>query len=335
MLDALAIVIPFILVSAPLKKVLAYSQAHNRAGQGWFIALVAGSLCLLSMVFLHFFPTFDPAITLVDYGLGLFAAGVILRALTQSAEKGKLSLQFFYPVVFLLALGLLFFIAPQGFYGFTSGGLLWAERLLTAFAWVLFATLFSKQDGVKGNVALQALVISVALSVVAKGVALYALILAGSCMGFMRFNTPKGLVKMGFSGGFWLGFILFGLAAISLIPHPLTNPDSLTLITLFMLPVVDSLQAFIKTLTKKGHFTANLWATQLVQHGASPQGALLRSMSVHFLLFLAAILGYVAQQSLYTLLFGAFVLALYHTYVWWVCKPTVTAKPPRKTGRHN
>lgn len=333
MIDALAIVIPFIIVSALLLKVLAYSQAHNRPTHGWYVALVGGSLSLLAMILIHFFPTFDFSISFIDYAIVVFGAGVLLRPIAQAKEQGRFKGRFgchiFYVAMFILAAAALMLLLPAGFYGFTSPLSLWAERLVTAALWVLFAKLYAKQDIVEGQVALLTVIICVALSVMAKGVALFALIVAGCCLGFMRLNRPPMVnnatskartAQMGFTGSFWLGFILFGLALISLIPHPLSNAGCLALLTLFLYPLADSAQAVVISVFKKTPFRTQLWAAKLLGSGADSVPVLLRTIGIHFLLFLFSIFGYVTHQSLYTLLLGAFILAIYHLYVLWLCK---------------
>lgn len=326
MLDALAIVLPFILVSATLTKVMAYSHSHHRPTDGWFIALVGGSLSLLAMVLIHFFPTFDFSITFVDYAIVVFGAGVVLRPIAQAKEQGRLGCKTFNIAMFILAAAALMLLLPQGFYGFEAPVKLWAERLGTAALWVLFANAYAKQDIIEGQLALMTILVCIALSMMAKGIALFALILTGCCMGFMRFNRPAlagskaPTAQMGFTGGFWLGFILFGLALISLVPHPLTNAECLGLLTLLLYPIVDSLQAGVISAFKKVPLRNNLWAAKLQGSGAMGWGVVLRTISVNFLLFLLSILGYVAHQSLYTLCAGGLILAIYHVYVRWLCK---------------
>lgn len=330
MIDALAIVIPFVIVSAPLLKVLAYSQAHNRPTHGWYVALVGGSLSLLAMILIHFFPTFDFSISFIDYAIVVFGAGVLLRPIAQAKEQGRFNGRFgcyiFDVAMFVLATAALMLLLPAGFYGFTNPLSIWAERLATAALWVLFAKLYAKQDIVEGQIALLTVIICVAVSVMAKGVGLFALIVAGCCLGFMRLNRPAlagskaPTAQMGFTGSFWLGFILFGLAMVSLIPHPLSNAGCLALLTLFLYPLADSAQAMVMRLFKKTPFRSHLWAAKLLGSGADSVPVLLRTIGVHFLLFLFSIFGYVADQGLYTLLLGAFILAIYHLYVLWLCK---------------
>lgn len=330
MLDALAIVLPFILVSSALPKVLAYSEARQRPSHGWFIALVGGSLSLLAMIMIHVFPAFDFNISYIDYAIVVFGAGVVLRPIAQAKEQGRFTGRFgchvFTIAMWVLAIAVLMLLLPQGFYGFESPIKLWTERLVTAGLWVLFANVYAKQDMLEGVLPLLTIIICIAFSVMAKGVALFALIVAGCCIGFMRFNRPAlsgskaPTVQMGFTGGFWLGFILFGLAIVSLVPHPLSNTTCLVLLTLFLYPIADSLQASVTTLLKKRPFATNLWAAKLLGSGADNWPVLLRTIGVHFLLFMLSIMGYVAHQSLYTLSFGALILAIYHVYIQWLCR---------------
>ena len=330
MTDALAIVLPFAVVSAPLLKVLAYSQKHNRPSQGWFVAMVAGSLALLSIIGLRYFHTFDFNITLLVPGLALFAAGVILRPLALAAEMGDLKLKWFYPVVLGLAIAFLTYVFPDGFYGYPEAYMVWIERFFVATSWVGFAALFARQDGLDGNVALMTVFIGFGLAMMAKGVALFAMILIGCSLGFMRFNHPPAKVTMGFTGSFWLGFILAGLAIMSLMPHPLSNADCLSLLTLMLYPLADSLQAGLATWRNKKPFDDNLWAGRLLGGGIQPVNLLIRCIFVHFLLFFLSILGYVAHQSLYTLLFGALLLALHHVNIKRLCEVKVKGPTAQK-----
>ena len=286
MFDALAIVIPFILVSAFLPKVIDYSTKHKRPTQGWYVALVGGSLALLSMVGVHFFPEYDVNFTLIDYAILLFGAGVLMRPVMMSVENRRMKMPAFQVLLFGFAVALLAFIVPQGFYATQTELTLWAERLGVALSWVVFVNLFTKQTNVAANVTMMSLIIALGLSVIAKGVALFALIIIGCCMGFLRFNRPPAKVTLGFTGSAWLGFILFGLAVIGFIPHPITNPTCLTLLTLFMLPLADGLQAGLISTLKRTSFSNTLWAAKLASSGMTEGRALMHNVTVHFLLFL-------------------------------------------------
>lgn len=81
----------------------------------------------------------------------------------------------------------------------------WGQAL--AFAWVLVAINFwNFMDGANGIVAVQSVVVALALAVLMHGAAaLVAVAIAAACLGFVPFNLPKARVFMGDVGSHALG----------------------------------------------------------------------------------------------------------------------------------
>lgn len=92
----------------------------------------------------------------------------------------------------------------------------WVEKTLLVLAWVWFLNLYNFMDGIDGIAATQAVFIAIALSLFVPEISPIALVMAGSVLGFLRFNWSPARVFMGDVGSTYLGFILGGLIIYNL-----------------------------------------------------------------------------------------------------------------------
>lgn len=102
---------------------------------------------------------------------------------------------------------------------FVFGGLLpwWADRLLTALAWLWFLNLYNFMDGIDGisGVETAALGLGIALIVLVSGgsdlLASLSLTIAAAALGFLLWNWSPARIFLGDVGSIPLGFLLGGL----------------------------------------------------------------------------------------------------------------------------
>ena len=111
----------------------------------------------------------------------------------------------------------------------------WGQTI--AFAWVLVAINFwNFMDGANGMVALQSVVVALALAVLLDSThAVIALALAAACLGFLPFNLPKARVFMGDTGSHVLGAMVAILSLWALRSGKASPGQVLILISAFLI----------------------------------------------------------------------------------------------------
>jgi len=138
-------------------------------------------------------------------GVGLFAALGLLDDLLPMPALAKFALQ-------LLAAGAMILIVSQGW----ALGWLTLACLIVAGGYVV--NVWNFMDGSNGLITVQALLIASALALWPEqslALRLFAVALAGACLGFLPFNFPRAHVFLGDVGSHALGAAVFGLLLLS------------------------------------------------------------------------------------------------------------------------
>jgi UDP-N-acetylmuramyl pentapeptide phosphotransferase/UDP-N-acetylglucosamine-1-phosphate transferase len=115
------------------------------------------------------------------------------------------------------------------------------SAIAPALAWMILAVgcaytvnVFNFMDGSNGLVAMQGLVIGLALALwpgQIESLRLAALVLAGACAGFLPFNLPRARVFLGDVGSHAIGATVFALLLWAWIAGTLSLPQCLLLLT--------------------------------------------------------------------------------------------------------
>ncbi len=309
MLDSIAIVLPFILTSALLPRTLSFCKKRSTLAGGGLVVLVATTSLLLAVAASFKFPIPQlPIITTVSllvFGLMIAHSG------WQQDTKNRAPWR--YMAINILAVGGSLIFLPQ----IINDVPLWVDRMVLAGLWLTLIQTYRLMDKVDGYIPVTTIIIAIGLSIIAKVVVLPALVIAGCCIGFIRFNRPKALLEVGYVGSSWIGFMLGGLFILAIA----SGTNTWSLITLALLPIADIITTLIITILKTGkvNITANnLWYHRALDLGMTHAQVLWRVSKINFLLFLLAIFGYVAHTSLYTLLFASFILAVVAGRIKWL-----------------
>lgn len=128
----------------------------------------------------------------------------------------------------------------------------WELGLLFSLFWMTgIVNTINFIDGLDGLAAGVSITITSALFVlsVATGQLLMAaicLILAGSTLGFLRYNFHPASIFMGDCGAMFLGFILAGVSIKVIFQNPAINANCLIPVLLFGLPVIDTSWAIVR-----------------------------------------------------------------------------------------
>ncbi len=200
---------------------------------------VIGILALASRLF-HFNPGFSPytALILIVGGTMVFLLGLYDDARSVSP--------YVKIIVQSLAAALLFFAGFRVFrlplFGFEHFG--WVALPLTIL-WVLWITnAFNLIDGLDGLAAGSALFSTVTvfiLSLISQDslVATLTIVLAGSILGFLRYNFNPATIFLGDSGSLFIGFMLSALALVGSQKTPTVVAVAIPVVS-FGLPVLET-----------------------------------------------------------------------------------------------
>ncbi|MBM3212073.1 undecaprenyl/decaprenyl-phosphate alpha-N-acetylglucosaminyl 1-phosphate transferase [Candidatus Poribacteria bacterium] len=138
--------------------------------------------------------------------------------------------------------------------GFTEVGW-WLGIPLTLF-WITGITnTINFIDGIDGLAAGTTIIISLALFIISAitgqaFMALVCLILAGSIMGFFRYNFHPATIFMGDCGAMFLGYILAIISIPVVFHNQSITASSVVPVMLFGLPIADSTWAIIRRISK-------------------------------------------------------------------------------------
>ena len=148
---------------------------------------------------------------------GLLAVMGLLDDLRPMRALAKFAAQLLAVVVLLWPLGL-----------GAANVAVWAAILVVA-AVIGWVNLWNFMDGSHGLIAVQALLISLALAALpgqTPAVRLAALALAGACLGFLPFNLPEARLFLGDIGSHAIAAAVIALTLLSVYEHTLSLPEA-------------------------------------------------------------------------------------------------------------
>jgi Fuc2NAc and GlcNAc transferase len=189
-------------------------SAHKTATpRGGGVAIVAGNLVFLAVLFLHQIISWHEVLILL--------CAVPVAATGFLDDLNSLPVKYRLPVHLLSAIAALSLLGPvpEPFFGgwLTLPALLQTFLLIVALVWLL--NLYNFMDGIDGLAAVQCMFVSAAAGMLLIGQQTeLAWVCAGlfvSCLGFLLFNFPPARLFMGDVGSTFIGFFLGLIALIS------------------------------------------------------------------------------------------------------------------------
>ena len=249
------LLIPFlmsVLITPILKRIAyrldIYAQMNERTihtkkiarigGVAIYVAFIIGMACFVKV---------DDAMNRILIGATIMFIGGLIDDMMDLKPKYKLAFQCLAAFVLILfggvtldALRLPFGISIN--LGFIS--------LLVTFVWVIGITnavnLIDGLDGLAGGISVIILIVISTLSVLEgrNDIMMLSLILAGSTLGFLVYNSHPASIFMGDCGALFLGFVI---SAISLLGFKSSTLITLGLpILLLGIPILDTISAIIR-----------------------------------------------------------------------------------------
>lgn len=168
---------------------------------------------------------------------------------------------------------------------------------LTLFWLVGISNAFNLLDGMDGLAAGVSAIVSMFFVIhflrhSAPQSALLAVVLAGSCLGFLKYNFHKAAIFMGDTGSLFLGFML-GLLGVLSSAHSSSLMELSMPLVLLGLPIMDTSLAVIRRLIQRkplfeadsDHFYEWLWKNRLLEY----RGVVLITYLACFVLGLGAL----------------------------------------------
>lgn len=310
MFDALAVIIPFILTGFFVPKWQAvckksYATPPGKKGPlggGW---LMAGMVALLLFVITfippqHLPPHLNMAIVAQFSLLSLLA--IVLASFYRQTDKALTPPSRFVQIMPFVFVGIGAFFMPPLLAELSY----LPERALYMVIWLVIMRAFTKADQLDGLAPASMIVLCFGLALLLKALAVPALILAGVCMGFLRFNRPEAILLLGASGRRWLGFMAGGLWLLAASAVPFEGQIFALLILLLPL-LVNNL------------FTTTPWHIRLQELGLSKGQVLARAVLAQIIMLFIAVVAFVSAQSAWVFLVAAFALSLlYLSYIRWL-----------------
>lgn len=235
-------------------------------------ALLAGRHSPASVIL----PSIRPLLTILVPGTLIFLLGVYddihsVGPYTKFAVQGVAAIMLFAGGLRILELPVLF----------GARHLAWYIGLPITVLWVIGITnAFNLIDGLDGLAAGSALFSTVVVFVVAifngsQLVSLLTLALAGSILGFLRFNFNPATIFLGDCGSLFIGFMLSALALAGAQKAPTAIAVAIPIVS-FGLPILETTLSVVRRLISgRPLFTADREHIhhKLLQHGMSPRKA--------------------------------------------------------------
>jgi len=132
----------------------------------------------------------------------------------------------------------------------------WLGISLTLFWIVGIMNTLNFVDGIDGLAAGVTITILFALSVISIVtnqllMVIVCIILAGSVVGFLRYNFPPASIFMGDCGAMFLGFVLAVISTKVIFQNPQITANSTVPVLIFGLPILDTTWAIVRRLKKR------------------------------------------------------------------------------------
>lgn len=309
MFDALAIFLPFVLTGLLLpwwqkvcrRTYITPPGKKGPLGGGWLLAgLVALLLFAVTFVPPAHMPPHLSAEVLAQFAL-LSLMAIVFGSLFQKMDRKGTEPGWFRRLLPFVFVGMGAFLMPDLHPAISY----YPERALYMLIWLVVIRAFFLADKLDGLATTSAAIVCLGLSVLVKPVALPALILAGTCLGFLRFNRPDAIILLGVSGRYWLGYIVGGLwlMAASLAPEGGQIPALLVL----LVPLV--LNNFASRAS---------WHERLLNLGMMPGQVLRRFILWQVGYLVLAAVAFVSGAGVWVLGGGFIVFTGYLVYIKWL-----------------
>lgn len=249
------LLIPFLMSALliPVVKQIAYklniyAEMNERTIHTKNIARIGGVAIYVAFVItMAMFVKVDDALNRVLIGATIMFVGGLIDDMMNLKPKYKLAFQCIAAIV-LIAYGGITLDAIRLPFGMQID--LGFISFLVTFGWVIGITnavnLIDGLDGLAGGISVIILIVIATLSVLEgrSDIMMLSLILAGSTLGFLLFNSHPASIFMGDCGALFLGFVI---SAISLLGFKSSTIITLGLpILLLGIPILDTISAIIR-----------------------------------------------------------------------------------------
>ncbi len=247
--------IPFLMSAllTPILKKIAYqldiyAEMNERTIHTKKIARIGGVAIYVSFIItMAMFVKVDDALNRILIGASIMFIGGLIDDMLNLRPKYKLSFQCAAALI-LISFGGVTLDAIRLPFGISIDlGLI---SLLVTFVWVIGITnavnLIDGLDGLAGGISVIILVVIATLSLLEgrSDIMMLSLILAGSTLGFLMYNSHPASIFMGDCGALFLGFVI---SAISLLGFKSSTLITLGLpILLLGIPILDTISAIIR-----------------------------------------------------------------------------------------
>lgn len=249
------LIIPFLMSACitPILKKIAYrldiyAQMNERTIHTKKIARIGGvAIYVAFIVSMALFVKVDDALNRILIGGTIMFIGGLVDDMLELKPKYKLMFQSVSAIALIAFGGVALDTIRLPFQIQISLGII---SFLVTFAWVIGITnavnLIDGLDGLAGGISVIVLIVIASLSVLEGriDIMMLSLILAGSTLGFLLFNSHPASIFMGDCGALFLGFII---SAISLLGFKSSTLITLGLpILLLGIPILDTVSAIIR-----------------------------------------------------------------------------------------
>lgn len=249
------LIIPFLMSAllTPLIKQIAYkleiyAEMNERTIHTKKIARIGGvAIYVAFIVTMAMYVKVDDALNRILIGATIMFLGGLVDDMLNLKPKYKLAFQILAALV-LISFGGVTLDAIRLPFGLEIN--LGIVSLLVTFGWVIGITnavnLIDGLDGLAGGISVIILVVIATLSVLEgrSDIMMLSLILAGSTLGFLLFNSHPASIFMGDCGALFLGFVI---SSISLLGFKSSTLITLGLpILLLGIPILDTISAIVR-----------------------------------------------------------------------------------------
>lgn len=249
------LLIPFLmsmLITPVLKKIAyrldIYAEMNERTIHTKKIARIGGvAIYIAFIITMAMFVKVDDAMNRILIGATIMFLGGLIDDMINLRPKYKLAFQCVAAFVLILFGGVTLDTIRLPFGIAIDLGII---SLLVTFVWVIGITnavnLIDGLDGLAGGISVIILIVIATLSVLEgrSDIMILSLVLAGSTLGFLLYNSHPASIFMGDCGALFLGFVI---SAISLLGFKSSTLITLGLpILLLGIPILDTISAIVR-----------------------------------------------------------------------------------------
>lgn len=247
--------VPFLMstLMTPVVKMIAYrleiyAEMNERTIHTKKIARIGGvAIYVAFIISMALFVKVDDALNRILLGATIMFVGGLVDDMLNLKPKYKLAFQCVAALVLISFGGVTLDVIRLPFGMQIDLGVI---SLLVTFGWIIGITnavnLIDGLDGLAGGISVIILIVIATLSVLEgrSDIMMLSLILAGSTLGFLMFNSHPASIFMGDCGALFLGFVI---SAISLLGFKSSTLITLGLpILLLGIPILDTISAIIR-----------------------------------------------------------------------------------------